>query len=285
MMTRLAIVWQDSLLALAFGRPPASHEMDLEDDLPLLGGSLNHGGLTYLEAMNWLCHITLRHLSSYQKVPNQPMSALNDIKSIEASLASHLIDPKKSTSILQMQEHHAFELHRHFVISTLCRPFVSSSGSLELSGSDRPIVLDQFQDSLRRSVRAYARLRSLAPHARRSWAFIHNGLTSILLLSLMKETRCLPETRTLQDELIASLSEDDNPVPSSDSSITGHLSDTLKKALRALRTLRTLTERDINAQNPALDINGIEGQMVSASENRPDMMGAGDLDHAVDIPE
>lgn len=284
-MIRLAIVWQDSLLALAFGRPPASHEMDLEDDLPPLGGSLNQEGLSYLQAMNWLCHITLRHLSSYPKVPDQPMSALGDIKSIEGSLASHLLDPKRSTSILQMQEYHAFELHRHFVISTLCRPFVSNSGSLQLIEADRPVVLDQFQESLRRSVRAYSRLRSLAPHARRSWAFIHNGLTSILLLSLMRETRCLPETRTLQDELIASLSEDDNPASSSDSSITGHLSDTLRKALKALKTLRTLTERDMNAQNPAMGVNGIHGQTTLAPENRADLMTDGDLDQAADFSE
>ncbi|KAK1518649.1 fungal specific transcription factor [Colletotrichum costaricense] len=245
---RLAIVWQDALLALAFGRPPASYELDFESDLPQLSESSESSGLSYLQAMSWLCHVTLRHLSSHLQSSLGPVSVLDGIKFIEASLSPHLIDPTRSTAIPQIQEYYAFELHRHFVMATLCRPFVSRSGSTGLSESDRSNVLEHFRESLKRSVRAYVRLRSIAGHARRSWAFTHNGLTSVLLLSLMRETRYLAETRTLQDELIASLSEEGNSALLTDPDTNAQLSGTLHKALKALRTLRALTERDVSSR-------------------------------------
>lgn len=224
--------------------------------------------------MNWLCHFTLPHLASRSSSSVQPFSILNDINSIESFLAPHLVDLKTSTSISHIQEHYAFELHRHFVISTLCRPYISSSRSSNLNEQDRLHVLGQFQESLRRSVRAYVRLRSIAGHARRSWAFIHNGLTSILLLSLMRETRYLPETRFLQDELIASLSDEKSNSGSAAVPVSaGHLSGTLQKALQALKTLRALTDRDENTQESRVDTS--TGQ-PPASGARPEPVSGDD---------
>ncbi|KAK1690586.1 fungal-specific transcription factor [Colletotrichum godetiae] len=253
---RLAIVWQDALLALAFGRPPGSYELDCEGDLPQLSESVEGPGLSYLQAMSWLCHVTLRHLSFHFQSSLRPVSVLDSIRSIEACLSPHLIDPTRSAAIPQIQEHYAFELHRHFVVATLCRPLVARSGSTGLSEYDRSNVLEHFRESLKRSVRAYVRLRSIAGHARRSWAFIHNGLTSVLLLSLMRETRYLAETRTLQDELIASFSEGEaDSALFTESGTNGQLSDTLQKALKALQTLRALTERDISSRGSTLENN------------------------------
>ncbi|EXF75609.1 fungal specific transcription factor [Colletotrichum fioriniae PJ7] len=282
---RLAIVWQDALLALAFGRPPASYELDFESDLPQLSESIEISGLSYLQAMSWLCHVTLRHLSSHFQSSLGPVSALDEIKSIEASLSPHLIDPTRSTAIPEIQEHYAFELHRHFVIATLCRPFISKSGSTGLSESDRSNILEHFRESLKRSVRAYVRLRSIAGHARRSWAFIHNGLTSVLLLSLMRETRYLAETRTLQDELIASLSEGEgNSALLTDPGTNAQLSGTLQKALKALRTLRALTERDVSSRGSTMENSGQDiatpGHMPTVGE-RP----AAVQDNAIRVSE
>ncbi|KAK1641483.1 fungal-specific transcription factor [Colletotrichum phormii] len=256
-MVKLAIVWQDALLALAFGRPPGSYELDCEGDLPQLSESVEGSSLSYLQAMSWLCHVTLRHLSFHFQSSLRPVSALDSIKSIEACLSPHLIDPTRSAAIPQIQEHYAFELHRHFVVATLCRP----------SECDRSNVLEHFRESLKRSVRAYVRLRSIAGHASRSWAFIHNGLTSVLLLSLMRETRYLAETRTLQDELIASFSEGEvDSALLTESGTNGQLSGTLQKALKALRTLRELTERDVSSRGSTLENNS---QAIATPGNLP----------------
>lgn len=224
--------------------------------------------------MSWLCHLTLPHLAPRSSSTADPVPILNDIKSIEASLAPHLVDLRSSTSISQIQEHHAFEVHRHFVISTLCRPFISSRRSSDLTENERLHVLDQFRESLRRSVRAYVRLRSIAEHARRSWAFIHNGLTSILLLSLMRETRHLPETRILQDELITSLSEGKSDSGSAvDLVSAARLPATLQKALQALKTLRALTDHDVNIQESIVDPSS--GQPPNSGA-RPEIVVTGD---------
>lgn len=225
--------------------------------------------------MSWLCHLTLPHLDPRSSSSVQPVPMLNDIESIESSLAPHLVDLKTCTSISQIQEHYAFEVHRHFVISTLCRPFMSSNRSSNVTENDRLLVLHHFQESLRRSVRAYVRLRSIAEHARRSWAFIHNGLTSILLLSLMRETRNLPETRVLQDELITSLSEGKGDSGSAvDHASAARLPATLQKALQALKTLRALTDRDANMQESRVD--NISTGQPPASGARPEIVVPGD---------
>lgn len=154
---------------------------------------------------------------------------------------------------------------------------MSSRGTSNFTEDERLLVLSKFQDSLRRSVRAYVRLRAIAGHARRSWAFIHNGLTSILLLSLMRETRQLPETRVLQDEVIASLSEgEDDSSSAADPLFAGNLSGPLQKALQALKTLRALADRDVNVQEARVEATsvqspppGVRSELVPVDESGP----------------
>jgi hypothetical protein len=250
----LAIVWQDSLLALAFGCPPASHEMDFVEDLVTLRDAPGKGGLSYHQAMSWLCHITLRYLPSRlgTAIAYQPLAMLADMRSIDSRLASHLTSPQLVTELRQLHEFYAFELHRNFVMSTLLRPYVSSSTPPHLEDANRSVVQERFQDSLQRSVRAYLQLRSMTGYARRSWAFIHNGLTSILLLSLMRETRHLAETRVLQDEMIASLSDSSTDLEA------GILSETLGKALEALQKLKSLAERATSGYSRGPNKHGYE---------------------------
>ncbi|KAJ0295537.1 hypothetical protein COL516b_012500 [Colletotrichum fioriniae] len=73
----------------------------------------------------------------------------------------------------------------------------------------------------------------------------------------MRETRYLAETRTLQDELIASLSEGEgNSALLTDPGTNAQLSGTLQKALKALRTLRALTERDVSSRGSTMENSG-----------------------------
>lgn len=61
---RLAIVRQDALLSLALEQSPASQEMSLRSNLPSLHPKAFPGEhLDYRQAMNWLCHLALRHTS------------------------------------------------------------------------------------------------------------------------------------------------------------------------------------------------------------------------------
>jgi hypothetical protein len=163
---------------------------------------------------------------------------------IEAALLPHLAEHQRCKTLQETQEHYAFKLHKNFLTSTLCSPFVSNGVSV----SDRPEtskLVATLTDALKESARAYISLRSVTTYARRSWAFIHNGLSSVLLLSLMKETRNTSDVKELQDELIRSLLDSDEGNDSSSSlDSPTQLSDTHRKALKAIQTLKRLPERD-----------------------------------------
>lgn len=204
-------------------------------------------GLGYRHAMSWLCHSTLRQLS-----PNHTPLAitkvepfLRDMVAIEAALLPHLKERRHCRTLQETQEHYAFQLHKNFVISTLCSPLVSGGITSVSDTPETSHLAATLRDALKRSARAYISLRSVTTYARRSWAFIHNGLSSVLLLSLMKETRNASDVKKLQDELIGSLldaGEETDPSSSLDSPT--QLSDTHRKALKALQTLKRLPELD-----------------------------------------
>lgn len=124
-------------------------------------------------------------------------------------------------------------------MSAISSPLVSGG----LSASDRsdttstPVA--KLQYALRRSARSYVSLRAVTNYARRSWAFIHNGLASIPLLSLMQETRNTQDVRVLQDEVIRSLTDSDG-----EDDTANQLFDTHQKALKALQRLRVLSQQE-----------------------------------------
>ncbi|KAK4155076.1 hypothetical protein C8A00DRAFT_42229 [Chaetomidium leptoderma] len=233
---RLAIVWQDALLSLAFDRPPASQEMDIESDIPALEPSgSSPADVSYRQAMNWLCHLTLRHLRSQKEAPllSGTHELFKAFDALDASLSPHLNDRRRCSSIQDIHEHHSFELHRNFALSTLCRPILSRQVRQSLGEEESSRTLDRFQDALKRSVLAFVHLRSISNLATRSWAFIHNGLSSALLLAFMRHVgRDGEDTREIQALLVQSLTEKDED--------NGQFSDAHKKALKALQTLQKL---------------------------------------------
>ncbi|KAH7129024.1 c6 zinc finger domain-containing protein [Dactylonectria macrodidyma] len=251
-LLRMAIVWQDSLLSLAFDRSPGSYDMDHKADLESLDLTTNNGGLGYRAAMNWLCHTSLQYLShkSTLESTSDPKSLFHDMGLIESALSAHLMDRSSCKSIRQVQEFYALSLHKNFVVATLCRPFVSIIRPPSVESTENTSVLGHFQEALRRSATAYVRLWHVAGYARRSWASIHNGLSSVLLLSLMKATRNSTDTRELQCELINSLVEADaNSESVGGPASTAHqLSVTHKKALDALQRLKFLSDNDKNSE-------------------------------------
>lgn len=220
------------------------NEMDFEEDLPSLHGDENSDGFSYRGAMNWLCHIATRHLGGHPSTTPSlsPLSCCQDIGSLDTFLSPHLRDRQSCRTIQDIQEHYAFELHKNFSVSTICRPYISERDAARVSSADRAQILTRLQEALKRSAEAYLHLRSVSGYARRSWAFIHNGLASILLLSLMKESRDSENTRRLQGQIIDSLEQDSSFCSDASSEHTNRLSDTHRKALKALKALKRLSE-------------------------------------------
>ena len=221
--------------------------MDFEEDLPSLHGNENSDGLSYRGAMNWLCHIAARHLGGHPSTTPSPSPLLccQDIGSLDTFLSPHLRDRQSCRTIQDIQEHYAFELHKNFSVSTICRPYMSERDTGRMSSADRAQIMARLQEALRRSAEAYLHLRAVSGYARRSWAFIHNGLASILLLSLMKESRDSDNTRRLQGQIIDSLEKDSSFGSDAGSAHTNRLSDTHIKALKALKALKRLSESEL----------------------------------------
>ncbi|CAI6091842.1 unnamed protein product, partial [Clonostachys chloroleuca] len=58
---------------------------------------------------------------------------------------------------------------------------------------------------------AFISLRSISNYSTRSWAFLHNGLCSALMLGFIEQTKGLEETKDIQTQLIASLEASQEP--------------------------------------------------------------------------
>ncbi|EWY82461.1 hypothetical protein FOYG_14554 [Fusarium oxysporum NRRL 32931] len=243
---RLAIVWQDALLSLAFDRPPASHEMNLESDLPaLISLDPSSQPLDYRQAMNWLCHLSFRHLPRLpQTEPVRNYSLLfHDFDLYESSLAPHLQDLQRCTSIQELQEHYSLIVHRYFLLSTLCRPILSSQNKGKFSEEECSMILNRFQGALKRSVCAFIKLRSISNLATRSWAFVHNGLASALLLSFIRQgsDAQVQDSQEILAELVKTLTERSDDV--------GQFSAAHKKALRAIQALQRSSVEETRCQS------------------------------------
>lgn len=199
--------------------------------------------------MSWISHLGLRYLPRQHRrnpFPSaDPSIVWQDLELIEANVLPHLKDVHLCSTIQQIQEYYSFRLHRNFFAATVCRYSVLPKRPSELGTDDRSFIVTKVQEALRHSAQAYLDLRSLSTYARRSWAFIHNGLASILLLSLLPDTRCTTEAKRLRDEYIKGLqtstSSDCDPMP------IGYLSVTLRKALKALVSLRKLADQETSA--------------------------------------
>lgn len=230
--------------------------MDSVQDLPTLSQPTGNSrvGLDYGQAMNWLCHLTLRHwqysLSQQGYLAMERFTSFfDDMDALQDALQDHLQSREACHSIQAIEEFYNLEVSINFTVSTFCRPILSKDGQRGLSKAQTELILGRLQRSLKRSVRAFIQTRSVTGYASRSWAFVHNGLTSALLLSFMKETRNEDESRQIQDELIKSLTEGDGALASeSDASSGGDCAKQMtiahRKSLKALKALRGISEEE-----------------------------------------
>jgi hypothetical protein len=198
--------------------------------------------------MNWISHLSLRYLPlrDRRKSPPSidPSLVWQDLEMIEANILPHLGNIRQCNTIREIQEYYLFRLHRNFFGATVCRSLVSPSYASTIAPELRSFVVSRVQNALRQSAQAYLDIRSLSVYATRSWAFIHSGLASVLLLSLIPDTRCDTETTRLQDEYIQELSDNGRSNANTNDTSINFLSATLKKALKALVDLRRLAEQE-----------------------------------------
>lgn len=232
---RLAIVWQDSLLSLCFDRPPTAATTIVSPDM----SSLRSSDLSYVDAMYALVEGVLGGVNLSNSTPGfETMnSIIRDIEKIYTQVQIHLQQPEKCSNIQQKCEYYAFRLHTSFVMAWFSRMAFRSRPCPEHLLQVRAVLIGKGKRCLMDSLQAYLHLQPLCMLASRSWAFIHNGLSSALLLGLIGETRVNLEVRKLQGDLIDILSSGEDGSRTLDTEGNVVLSKLHGRALAALKNL------------------------------------------------
>ena len=165
-------------------------------------------------------------------------AVVNKIDRIYDRIQGHLSSLDSCSTFHQRFEYYAFRLHASFVSGWICRSAFRCTTVPESQHQIRTALAVKGKEYLIKSLRAYLNLHPLSLQVSRSWAYIHNGLSSALVLGLLGEARVNPEVRELQGALIDILrSMDDNGSPHIGRYGTVTLSKLHSRALAALTSL------------------------------------------------
>lgn len=192
--------------------------------------------------MNSLSHLALRHAKFgawSSDVTNLP-AGLHDLDKI--TVVHQLQNIKACTSFQQLQQYYSFKLHQNFVVSTFSRSILRKDAAQIFPGSEYVRTMRRFVTALKRSIRAFIKLQSMSSMAIRTWALVHYGLSSALLLGLIKEESAADDTRRMQSELIEILTEH--------SEQGGRFSIVHNKAFKAVKRLRKLADQRAGLSPP-----------------------------------
>ncbi|KAF2813169.1 uncharacterized protein BDZ99DRAFT_250993 [Mytilinidion resinicola] len=238
----LAAVWHDTLLSLCFDRPSMTAQIILDAPSTV--------AVSYAESMYKLCDVTLRGINSQNSQIldfNTVLSSVARVESLQHQIPGYLRSVSQCFNFKQRCEHSAFRLHTTFLIAWLCRPALRTGAATEINAHIQPEVAEKCKQNLIESVRAFLQLHSLSIVALRSWAMLHNGLSSALLLALIGANRCYPEVDQLHDEVLEMFTTDSSE-RNGESEGSLRLS---KSHARAISVLESLRKSRLASERPA----------------------------------
>jgi hypothetical protein len=134
---------------------------------------------------------------------------LDSVKRIEAvHLKSKEGSPNSQLNIEERCQKYALDLHVSFVIAWLCRPALRNCPNVDSIPQIQQELINKCRYNLISCVKAFIGLQSFSIFASRSWTVLHNGLSSLLLLSLLNHGTQAKEVGQLQSDVISILSKD-----------------------------------------------------------------------------
>lgn len=245
-------------------------------------------GLSYVEAMYSLlvsAHRGFSIKSNGTPAFEELLDIIKSISAVQEKTQPHLRSSEDCETIQQRCEHYALQLHTSFVAGWLStrafrRPETAQDQDQYRSRSE---LAQTGIRCLIRSLEAYLKLCPISLQASRSWAFIHNGLSSALVLGLINESRSNPEVRILQNALIQTLGNGfDDPGSKDDQNGVVFLSPQHGRALGALENLYNehiskpeqlpISQKDLSSNQPIempqLSTDGL-GEQSLATGNPP----------------
>ena len=195
---RKAVIWQDAVLSFCLGRPPSAFNRTI------LEVPVSDSNMGYNDAMFSLCNIMMRIIDPLRS--EQGAHATSDVEEVEAILARaapHLQTKDRCRTIQDRMEYNSFRIHTSFTISYICQAALRRA---DLDAHTAEILTIKCKETLTASVRGFLNLSTFSIVPLRTWSYVHNALSSALLLGLMGETRTNPEVRSMQESLISVLS-------------------------------------------------------------------------------
>ena len=268
---------QDTLLSLCFDRPTITTLMDCR--MPLRPTAFEDG-YSFEETIYHVSHLglelTKRNVSLVSVDFKQILDEVDKADTILSRAEPQLQAKEKCRTIQQHLEFFTLRLHITFVLSVLCRPALSRSAD---ESPEKELVASKCKQNLIESVQAFLDMHTLSIVATRTWAFVHHGLSSALLLGILGETNANPRVRRLLGsliEILSVLSMDEGDKLSKTELSKSHL-----KALKALQKIyddtRTASHSSIASVNDGSTIQQNRGtEEVSAGRNV--LVGANDDD-------
>ena len=115
----------------------------------------------------------------------------------------HLRDASASRSAKDQLEHWNLYMHRSYILSELYRATMRRKANTGDLQNLRMICMDHLADT----VDAFLGLQAVTRFATQSWAAIHRGLSSALLLGILKQPRNSERVRMLLDKLVAVMTD------------------------------------------------------------------------------
>lgn len=174
-----SIIWQDSLLSIIYDRA-GSESLAREGNMPMPEHYGDPG--SYQKAMHLLARATLNVVRNrmLERDPEERMAeSLHEVEAVMQDVDGHLKDFNLCETKPQRLEYWNLFLHRSFCTAELCRPALSR-GSTD---TYRILCIE----NLINSVEAFLGMHTVCGYAQHSWATIHRGLSSALLLGILGE--------------------------------------------------------------------------------------------------
>lgn len=201
-----AIVWQDSILSIIYDRTTepttvSKHTMPM----PMRYGPVS----SYHATMYPLVKIGLEIVRDRARADEKTQKEIHDqiahqrdaITSLMRDSAEYLRDSRKCTTPQENLEHWALYLHSSYYLSELARSAISPRADPHLAKVYRGLCVE----NLSNTVDAFLGLNNITSYARFSWAAIHRGLGSAILLGILGEHTRNERARDLLARFISAI--------------------------------------------------------------------------------
>lgn len=197
-----ALVWQDSLISITFDRASTTTATDhVTMPMPQQLGPIN----PYHSVCYPLFKIGLDivYARSVIEKPRELYARMvrqrDDILLIMNNAAEYLRDSRKCTTNTEMMEHLGAYLHSSYHLSELFRPALSPSADPDIARDFKQPCIE----NLINTIEAYIGLQNVNNYVRQSWAAMHRGLSSALLIGILGEHTRNERARLLVARFVA----------------------------------------------------------------------------------